>query len=69
MDIHHFEPIAVAADGERVLGLVRIDATIHPTGKRLTTTEVHSFRVVDGRIAEYSPIVDGLAFSNAFTPA
>lgn len=69
MDIKHFEPIAVAADGDRVLGLIRIDAVIRPTGKRLATTEVHAFRVRDGLIVDYRPVIDGLAFSTAFSPA
>jgi len=66
MDFHHFEPMVVAAEGDRVLAQVRIDATIRPTGKRLTTVEVHVFRVRDGMIVDYSPVVDGYAFATAF---
>lgn len=68
MEFHHFEPMLVAGEGDRVLAQIRLDATIRTTGKRLTTTEVHAFRVRDGMIVEYSPVVDGYAFVNAFSP-
>jgi uncharacterized protein len=67
LEMHGFAPLVIAADGDRVLALVEEDFTVRPTGKRAKVRSVHAFRVVNGLVVDYAPVIDCAAFVAAFT--
>jgi uncharacterized protein len=48
VDFHSFQPLAVLGEGRTVMGLVRLEATVRATGKRVVEEgEVHVFHFND----------------------
>ncbi len=62
MQFHSFEVVAVMGEGDRVVGLVRLDATWTPSGRRFQeTSEAHIWRFDDrGRIVGFRHAADTL---------
>jgi ketosteroid isomerase-like protein len=60
-DIQGFEPREFIAQGDRVVVLGHSDVVVRATGKRYETDWVHIFRMVDGKIAEFTEFFDNAA--------
>lgn len=68
LDWHHFEPLELYADGDRVLVRLRLAFTHRGTGRSAELDEVHRFEVRDGRVVHYRPYADTAAIIEAFRP-
>ena len=59
LEFHVFEPIALLEGPGQVVGLIRLEATVRATGKRVTDLEAHLFTFDDaGRITRFRHFVD-----------
>lgn len=51
LEFHKFEPWRITAEGDEVMVLLSVHATVKATGRRVEQDEeVHVFKIVDGKI-------------------
>lgn len=68
MAITKFVPLQLAANEEGyVFSLIDIEFADPSVGKSVALREVHVFKVVDGKIVSYEPIIDTAKSAAAFT--
>src|ERR1700754_2350862 len=59
LEFHVFEPIALLEGPGQVMGLIRLEATVRATGKRVKDLEAHLFTFDDaGRITRFRHFVE-----------
>jgi ketosteroid isomerase-like protein len=59
LDFHVFEPFTLLEGPGQVMGLIRLEATVRATGKRVKDLEAHLFTFDDaGRITRFRHFVD-----------
>jgi ketosteroid isomerase-like protein len=57
-DIQKFEPTEFIAQGDRVVVLGQETASIRATGKTITETWAHAFRLRDGKVVSFTEYLD-----------
>ena len=68
-DISHFEPLEFIAQGDKVVVLGTMSATVKDTGRDYQTDWVHIFTVRDGKVTNFKELFDTAAASKAFQKA
>jgi uncharacterized protein len=68
-DISHFEPHEFIAQGDKVVVLGTMSATVKDTGRDYQTDWVHIFTVRDGKVTNFKELFDTAAASKAFQKA
>jgi hypothetical protein len=68
-DISHFEPQEFIAQGDKVVVLGTMSATVKDTGRDYQTDWVHIFTVRDGKVTNFKELFDTAAASKAFQKA
>lgn len=59
LEFHVFEPISLLEGAGQVAGIIRLEATYRPTGKRIKDLEAHLFRFdQSGRVTHFRHFVD-----------
>ena len=67
LDIHRFEPHAFIAQDDRVVALVRTEATARPTGRRVANHIAHVWTFRDGKLAHFEAFSDTAAAVAAYS--
>lgn len=68
-DITAFEPGEFITEGDRVVVLGSIKATVRATGRDYASDWVHVFRVADGKVKSFNEFFDSAAVERAFQKA
>jgi ketosteroid isomerase-like protein len=66
MAISKFVPHKIMGDGDTVLSLIEMEFADPAVGKTVNIPECHVFRVRDGKIVHYFPILDTATTAKAF---
>lgn len=66
MAITKFVPLTMAANGDTVLSLLELEFADPTVGKTVGQREVHVFRVRNGKVVYYAPILDTAVTAPAF---
>jgi ketosteroid isomerase-like protein len=67
LDMHRFEPHELIAQGDHVVALIAIEATVKRTGRRFSDRVVHVWSFTDGKLARFEAFQDTAALAAAYS--